>query len=45
MEEFPKSEYSKEVGSIFERTNKFLRAGIPDSGVDSGVTEATNSIK
>ncbi len=33
MEEFPKSEYSKEVNSIFQKTNKYLKAGIPDSGV------------
>ncbi len=33
MEEFPKSAYSKDVNSIFEKTNKFLKAGIPDSGV------------
>jgi outer membrane protein assembly factor BamD len=45
MEEFPKSEYLKEVGTIFERTNKFLKTGIPDSGISSGVTEATNTIK
>lgn len=33
MEEFPKSEYSKEVNNIFEKTNKYLKSGIPDSGV------------
>jgi outer membrane protein assembly factor BamD len=33
MEEFPKSEYSKDVNNIFQKTNKFLKAGIPDSGV------------
>ncbi len=33
MEEFPKTEYSKEVGTIFQKTNKFLKAGIADSGV------------
>jgi len=33
MEEFPKSTYSKDVSSIFQRTNKFLKIGIPDSGV------------
>jgi outer membrane protein assembly factor BamD len=33
MEEFPKGEYSKEVGNIFQKTNSFLKAGIPDSGV------------
>lgn len=35
MEEFPKSEYSKGVSNIFEKTNKFLKAGIPDSGVNN----------
>jgi outer membrane protein assembly factor BamD len=34
MEEFPKSEYSNEVNNIFEKTNKYLKAGIPDSGVN-----------
>jgi outer membrane protein assembly factor BamD len=33
MEEFPKSKYSKDVDNIFQKTNKFLKAGIPDSGV------------
>jgi outer membrane protein assembly factor BamD len=33
MEEFPKSEYSKDVNNIFLKTNKYLKAGIPDSGV------------
>lgn len=33
MEEFPKSEYSKEVATIFQKTNKYLKAGIADSGV------------
>jgi outer membrane protein assembly factor BamD len=33
MEEFPKSQYSKEVNSIFQKTNKYLKAGIPESGV------------
>jgi outer membrane protein assembly factor BamD len=33
MEEFPKSTYSKDVTGIFQKTNKFLKAGIPDSGV------------
>jgi outer membrane protein assembly factor BamD len=33
MEEFPKSLYSKEVNNIFQKTNKYLKAGIPDSGV------------
>jgi len=33
MEEFPKTEYTKEVNTIFQKTNKFLKAGIADSGV------------
>jgi outer membrane protein assembly factor BamD len=33
MEEFPKSTYSKDVTSIYQKTNKFLKTGIPDSGV------------
>jgi outer membrane protein assembly factor BamD len=33
MEEFPKGHYDREVNGIFQKTNKFLKAGIPDSGV------------
>jgi outer membrane protein assembly factor BamD len=33
MEEFPKSEFSKEVKNIFDKTNKYLKAGIPASGI------------
>lgn len=33
MEEFPKSTYSKDVDYIFEKTNKYLKAGMPESGV------------
>jgi outer membrane protein assembly factor BamD len=33
MEEFPKSQYEKGVSGIFQKTNRFLKAGIPDSGV------------
>jgi len=33
MEEFPKSSYSKDVNYIFTKTNKFLKAGVPDSGI------------
>jgi outer membrane protein assembly factor BamD len=33
MEEFPKSNYSKDVNDLFQKTNKFLKVGIPDSGV------------
>lgn len=33
MEEFPTSTYSKDVTGIYQKTNKFLKAGIPDSGV------------
>ena len=35
MEEYPRSEYSKDVTSIFQKTNKFLKKGIPDSGVNN----------
>lgn len=34
MEEFPKTQYSREVNGIFQKTNKYLKAGIPDSGVN-----------
>ena len=33
MEEFPKSDYSKEVNTIFQKTNKYLKTGTPDSGI------------
>jgi outer membrane protein assembly factor BamD len=33
MEEFPKSTYSKDVNGIFQKTNKFLKAGLPDTGI------------
>jgi outer membrane protein assembly factor BamD len=33
MEEFPKSTYEKDVASIYQKTNKFLKTGTPDSGV------------
>jgi outer membrane protein assembly factor BamD len=33
MEEFPSSTYSKDVNGIYQKTNKFLKAGIPDSGI------------
>jgi len=35
MEEFPKSEYSKDVADIFQKTNKFLKKGVPDNGVNN----------
>ncbi|MCX6256016.1 MAG: outer membrane protein assembly factor BamD [Bacteroidia bacterium] len=35
MEEFPKGQYSKEVNGIFQKTNRYLKAGIPDSGVNN----------
>ena len=35
MEEFPKSLYAKEVNNIFQKTNKFLKAGIADSGINN----------
>ncbi len=34
MEEFPKSEYSKEVNNIFQKTNKYLKSGISESGIN-----------
>jgi outer membrane protein assembly factor BamD len=34
MEEFPKSTYSKDVNGIFQKTNKFLKAGLPDTGIN-----------
>jgi outer membrane protein assembly factor BamD len=33
MEEFPKSSYTKDINSIYQKTNKYLKAGIPESGV------------
>jgi outer membrane protein assembly factor BamD len=33
MEEFPKSKYARDINGIFQKTNKFLKTGIPDSGV------------
>jgi outer membrane protein assembly factor BamD len=33
MEEFPKSTYSRDVASIYQSTNKFLKIQMPDSGV------------
>ncbi|HEX7492727.1 MAG TPA: outer membrane protein assembly factor BamD [Bacteroidales bacterium] len=33
MEEFPKSTYTKGINSIYQKTNKYLKAGIPESGV------------
>jgi outer membrane protein assembly factor BamD len=35
MEEFPKSQYLKDIEDIFQKTNKFLKKGIPDSGVNN----------
>ena len=34
MEEYPKSQYSKDVVNIFEKTDKFLKKGIPTSEVN-----------
>jgi outer membrane protein assembly factor BamD len=39
MEEFPISEYSKEIRSIFEKTNRYLRATIPDSELQGQALE------
>jgi outer membrane protein assembly factor BamD len=33
MEEFPKSQFSKDVSSIYQKTNKYLKTGTPDSGI------------
>jgi outer membrane protein assembly factor BamD len=33
MEEFPKSLYAKEVDGIFQKTNSYLKVGIPESEV------------
>ena len=33
MEEFPKSTYSRDVSNIYQKTNKFLKIGIPDTGI------------
>jgi outer membrane protein assembly factor BamD len=35
MEEFPKSRYLKDINGIFQKTNKYLKAGIPDTGVNN----------
>jgi len=35
MEEFPTSQYSRDVADIFQKTNKYLKQGIPDSGVNN----------
>lgn len=33
MEEFPKSKYSKDVEDIFQKTDSFLKKGVPAAGV------------
>ena len=35
MEEFPKSQYSKDVADIYQKTNKYLKTGIPESEVNN----------
>jgi len=35
MEEFPQSQYLKDIKSIYQKTNKYLKAGIPESGVNN----------
>jgi len=35
MEEFPQSTYSKEVNNIFQKTDKYLKSGIPASGINN----------
>ncbi len=34
-EEFPESSFAKEVNNIFQKTNNFLKSGIPDTGVNN----------
>jgi outer membrane protein assembly factor BamD len=33
MEEFPKSTYSKDVSNIYQKTSKFLKIGISETGI------------
>jgi hypothetical protein len=33
MEEYPESRYSKDVMDIFQKTDKFLKAAIPESKI------------
>jgi outer membrane protein assembly factor BamD len=33
MEEFPKSEYSKDVEDIFQKTNKYLKKSVPETEI------------
>jgi hypothetical protein len=33
MEEFPKSTYARDVNNIYTKTNRFLKIGIPDTGI------------
>jgi outer membrane protein assembly factor BamD len=33
MEEFPQSTYSRDVNNIYQKTNKFLKIGIPETGI------------
>jgi outer membrane protein assembly factor BamD len=33
MEEFPESRYSKEIRNIYDKTSKYLKSEIPDSGI------------
>ena len=35
MEEFPESQYQKDVSNIFDKTDKYLKAGITVSGVNN----------
>lgn len=35
MEEFPESQYSKEVKNIFQKTDSYLKAGLPASGINN----------
>ncbi len=35
MEEFPESKYAKEVANIYQKTDSFLKEGMPDSGINN----------
>lgn len=35
MEEFPNSQYSKDVADIFQKTNKFLKKGVPVTTIEN----------
>lgn len=35
MEEYPSSTYSKDINRIFQKTDSYLKTGIPDSGINN----------